>query len=76
MDRDREIHVDTEEARGGSTPHIVRYVLIISLFLAIAALSVIWMTGAFNSSERTSASLGEAAAATETVEDGRVVPAE
>jgi hypothetical protein len=44
-----EIHVSEEEASGGSTPHIVRYVLAISLILAIVALSLIWMTGAFNS---------------------------
>ena len=41
-----EVHVDTDEARGGSTPHIVRYVLVISLFLAIAAMTLIWVTGA------------------------------
>ncbi len=41
-----ETHVETDEARGGSTPHIVRYVLVISLFLAIAALTLIWVTGA------------------------------
>ncbi len=44
--RGEEVHVDTDEARGGSTPHIVRYVLLISLALAIIALSVTWMTGA------------------------------
>ena len=44
--RGDEVHVNTSEARGGSTPHIVRYVLFISLFLAIAALSVVWITGA------------------------------
>jgi hypothetical protein len=43
-----EVHVETDEARGGRTPHIVRYVLAISLFLAIAALSLIWITGALN----------------------------
>lgn len=41
-----EVHISTNEARGGSTPNIVRYVLFISLFLAIAALTVIWVTGA------------------------------
>jgi len=47
MDRQGdEVHVETNEARGGSTPHIVRYILAISLFLAIAALSLIWITGA------------------------------
>lgn len=46
-----ETHVDTDEARGGSTPHIVRYVLIISLVLAIGALSAIWMLGAARSAQ-------------------------
>ena len=44
-----EIHVDTTEARGGDTPHIVRYVLIIGLILAIGALSAVWITGAATS---------------------------
>lgn len=47
MDRQGdEVHIETDEARGGSTPHIVRYVLVISTLLAIIALSVIWITGA------------------------------
>ena len=41
-----EVHIETNEARGGSTPHIVRYVLIISLLLAVGALSLIWITKA------------------------------
>ncbi len=41
-----EVHIETDEARGGSTPHIVRYVLAISLLLAIVAMTVVWMTGA------------------------------
>ena len=41
-----EIHLDTREASGGDTPHIVRYVLMISLLLAILGLSAIWITGA------------------------------
>jgi hypothetical protein len=44
-----EVHIDTTEARSGSTPHIVRYVLAISLFLAIAAMTIIWVTGALSS---------------------------
>ena len=44
-----EVHIQTDEARGGSTPNVVRYVLAIGLFLAIAALSLIWITGALNS---------------------------
>ena len=46
MERDGdEIHLSTEEASGGSTPHIVRYILAISLLLAILALSAVWITG-------------------------------
>jgi hypothetical protein len=41
-----EIHVSTEEASGGVQPHILRYMLGISLLLAILALSAIWITGA------------------------------
>lgn len=41
-----EIHVNEREASGGIQPHIVRYVLGISLVLAIVALSAIWITGA------------------------------
>ena len=41
-----EVHIETDEARGGSTPHIVRYVLIISMVLAIGLLSLVWITGA------------------------------
>lgn len=52
MDRQGdEVHVDTTEARGGSTPHIVRYILAISLFLAIAGLSIVWITGAVSSDQ-------------------------
>ena len=46
-----EVHIETNEARGGSTPHIVRYVLIISLLLAIAALTFIWVTGAVSTEQ-------------------------
>lgn len=42
------IHETTDEARAGETPHIVRYVLGISLLLAIVLLSAAWMVGAFN----------------------------
>ena len=41
-----EVHVTTDEVRGGSTPHIVRWVLGISLFLVIVLLSMTWITGA------------------------------
>jgi hypothetical protein len=42
---DKEIHVGTEEARAGATPHVTRYVLSISLVLIVllfAALLLIW----------------------------------
>ncbi len=44
--RDEKVHLEKEEARAGSTPGVVRYVLLISLVLAIAALSLIWIVGA------------------------------
>jgi hypothetical protein len=34
--------VDAQDARSGTTPHIVRYVLGISMALAIVAMLVIW----------------------------------
>ncbi|MGC4250536.1 MAG: hypothetical protein QM605_03435 [Sphingobium sp.] len=40
---EKEQHISTEEVRAGSTPHIVRYVLGISLALAvIVMLLVLW----------------------------------
>ena len=41
-----ETHVTTEEARGASTPNVVRYVLIISFVLACLVTTIIWVTGA------------------------------
>ncbi len=38
--------VSTEEASGGVKPHVMRYVLAISLGLAIVAMSAAWITGA------------------------------
>lgn len=40
-----EVHIETDEARGGSTPHIVRYVLVISLLLVIAAFAIASLVG-------------------------------
>lgn len=46
MDRQgEEVHVSTEEARGGQTGMGVRYVLAISLALVIVALSALWLLG-------------------------------
>nr|WP_315457253.1 hypothetical protein [uncultured Sphingorhabdus sp.] len=41
-----QIDVTEEEASGGVKNHGVRYVLAISLLLAIIVLSAMWMTGA------------------------------
>ncbi len=52
MQRDgEEVDLTTDEARGGSTPHIVRYVLLISLFLAAAAMTIAWVTGALSADQ-------------------------
>lgn len=40
-----EVHVSQEEASGGVQPHIVRYVLGVSLLLVIVLLSLIWILG-------------------------------
>lgn len=37
-----EVHLTTEEARGGRTLHIMRFVLAISLLLAVVALALVW----------------------------------
>ncbi|MES2700305.1 MAG: hypothetical protein V4647_11920 [Pseudomonadota bacterium] len=44
----RETHIDAEDARSGETPHIVRWVLGISLALAIIAMSVVWLIPALS----------------------------
>jgi hypothetical protein len=50
MDRQGdEVHIRTTEARGGSTPHVVRYILVISLALLITAFAVIYLTGVASS---------------------------
>jgi hypothetical protein len=41
-----EIHVTETEASAGTQPHIVRWVLGISLILAVVLLSGIWIVGA------------------------------
>jgi hypothetical protein len=44
--RGDEVHLSTDEARSGRTPHIVRYILAISTLLIIVLLSAIWIIGA------------------------------
>ncbi len=36
VDPNEPIHIATEDARAGSTPHMTRYILVISLVLVIA----------------------------------------
>ena len=46
MDREGdEVHVSQEEASGGVQPHIVRYVLGVSLLLIVVLMSLIWILG-------------------------------
>lgn len=46
MDRQGdELHLSQEEASGGVQPHIVRYVLGISLLLVVLLMSAIWIIG-------------------------------
>ena len=45
-DKDGRVHIEDDEARAASTPGILRYILGISLILAIVALSVIWIVPA------------------------------
>ena len=46
--RGDEVHTSTTEASAGSKEGVVRWVLIVGLILAIALLTVIWITGAFS----------------------------
>jgi hypothetical protein len=41
-----EPYTETDEVRAGSTPHIVRWVLLFGTLLAIILLSATWMIGA------------------------------
>lgn len=43
--RGDEVHVTGLEASGGSQPHVVRYVLGISLLLVVGLLSLVWIVG-------------------------------
>ncbi len=46
---DEEIHIDEVDARGANTSGTVRYVLGISLLLAIIAMSAFWIVPALSS---------------------------
>lgn len=45
------VHLSDEEASGGRKDGVVRWVLVVGLLLAIAALSAIWIGGALSSSD-------------------------
>lgn len=45
-DQDEAIHIEDDDARAASTPGIVRYVLGISLLLAIILMSAVWIVPA------------------------------
>lgn len=40
-----EVHVSQEEASAGIRPHIVRYVLGVSLLLVVLLMSAVWIIG-------------------------------
>lgn len=41
-----EVELTEQEASGAVKPHVLRYMLVISLLLALVVLSVIWISGA------------------------------
>lgn len=41
-----EVHLDDDEARSGSTPNVVRWMLVFGLLLAVVAMSAIWISRA------------------------------
>jgi hypothetical protein len=69
--RGEEVHLDKVEARGGSTPHVVRYVLLISLVLVVVAMAAIWITGAASAPDDTG---GTATTAKAVAQDGGKMP--
>lgn len=49
--RGDEVHTSSTEATGASREGVVRWVLLIGTLLAIAFLTIIWVTGAFTQDE-------------------------
>ena len=49
--RGDEVHMNETEASGGSKEGVVRWVLVVGTFLAIAFLTIIWVTGALTQSD-------------------------
>jgi hypothetical protein len=50
--RGDEIHIDSDEARAGSTNNVVRWVLIAGLLLVITAFTIIVMIGSASQSDQ------------------------
>jgi len=50
-EHDRQTRIDGTDASGGSKSGVVRWVLGISLTLAIVAMSIIWITGALSQND-------------------------
>lgn len=42
-DEDGAIHIEDDDARAASTPGVLRYVLAVSLLLAVIAMSLVWI---------------------------------
>jgi len=40
---DEEVHIEDDDARAGSTPGVLRYVLLFSTALAIIAMTLVWV---------------------------------
>lgn len=43
--KDEQVILETNEARAGSTPHILRYILMVSMALAIIGMGLVWWIG-------------------------------
>jgi len=75
---DHRTRIDETDAKAGSREGVVRWVLLISLGLAIAALTVIWVTGALTQGpvesqmnvERKQEAAGQDAASEDSTIDG------
>jgi hypothetical protein len=48
-----QIRIERDQARGGSTPHVTRWVLAFGLIGAIVLLTAIWVIGAWSSDQNT-----------------------
>lgn len=51
MERQDEVHVDTDEARAGSTPHVVRWILGVGLVLIVVLFTIIVLIGGASEGE-------------------------